>query len=143
MAITDFPHLLAGLNVLSVICLLLGFYFIRSGQRQKHKKAMLAAVGVSILFLVFYLIYHFNSGLAKFGGEGTIRPIYFTLLIVHVVLATAIVPLVPWTLIRALRGRFDAHKRLARYTWPTWLFVAASGVVVYVMAVHLYPYPHG
>ncbi|MCB2101892.1 MAG: DUF420 domain-containing protein [Rhodobacterales bacterium] len=143
MAINDFPHLLAVLNLLSVILLSMGFVFIRSGQRQRHKAAMVSAIVVSALFLVFYLIYHFNAGLAKFGGEGIVRPIYFTLLIIHVLAAVAIVPLVPWTVARALRGRFEAHRRLARITWPIWMFVGISGVVVYVMTIHMYPYAGG
>jgi putative membrane protein len=101
-----------------------------------------------VVFLITYLIYHFNSGLARFGGEGIIRPIYFTLLITHVVFAAVITPLVPITVYRALKGRFERHKRIARWTWPLWMFVAVSGVVVYVMAVQLYPdaqgpYAHG
>jgi uncharacterized membrane protein YozB (DUF420 family) len=109
---------------------------------------MIGALTVSVAFLVTYLIYHFNSGLAKFGGEGIIRPIYFTLLITHVAFAAVITPLVPITVYRALKGRFERHKRIARWTWPLWMFVAVSGVVVYVMAVQLYPdaqgpYAHG
>jgi putative membrane protein len=89
---------------------------------------------------VTYLIYHFNSGLARFGGEGVIRPIYFSLLIAHVIGAIIITPLVPITLYRALTGQFARHRQLARWTWPLWMYVAISGVVVYVMTIHLYPY---
>lgn len=143
MAIQDFPHLLAALNLLSVILLSMGYAFIRAGRQDRHRAAMVAAVVVSVLFLGFYLVYHANAGLAKFGGEGIVRPIYFTILIIHVLAAVAIVPLVPWTVIRALRGRFDAHRRLARITWPIWMFVGVSGVVVYVMTIHMYPYSNG
>jgi putative membrane protein len=101
---------------------------------------MLAAVGVSVAFLVTYLIYHFNSGLARFGGEGIVRPIYFTILLLHVVVAIVITPLVPVTLYRAVTGRFERHRRIARWTWPLWMYVAVSGVVVYVMTIHLYPH---
>jgi uncharacterized membrane protein YozB (DUF420 family) len=104
---------------------------------------MLGAVAVSAAFLVTYLIYHFNAGLAKFGGVGVIRPIYFALLIAHVVIAIVITPLVPITLFRALRGDYDRHRRIARWTWPLWMYVAVSGVVVYVMAIHLYPLAGG
>jgi len=118
----------------------LGYRYIRAGQREKHKFCMLAAVFISALFLVGYVIYKANSGFAKFGGEGMIRPFYFTLLAIHVVGAVSILPLVPLTLYRALTGNFDKHKRFARWTWPIWVFVGVSGVVVYVMAVHLYPH---
>ena len=138
--IQDITHVNAALNALSVLCLVLGYRYIRAGEREKHKFCMLAAVFISALFLVGYVIYKANSGFAKFGGEGMIRPFYFTLLAVHVVGAVAILPLVPLTLYRALTGNFDKHKRFARWTWPIWVFVGVSGVVVYVMAVHLYPH---
>jgi len=140
IAIADLPHVNAAFNGLSMVCLGLGLAFIRAGRRDLHRAAMIGALVASAAFLVTYLIYHFNSGLARFGGEGVIRPIYFTLLIVHVLLSVAIVPLVPITVFRALAGRFDRHRRIARVTWPLWMTVAVSGVVVYVMAVHLYPY---
>ena len=101
---------------------------------------MLAALAISAAFLAVYLYYHANAGLARFGGEGVIRPIYFTILIAHIVMAVVIVPLVPAAVYLALRGRFERHRRLARWTLPVWLYVTVSGVVVYVMAVHLYPY---
>lgn len=138
--IQDITHLNAALNALSVFFLLLGYRYIRSGEREKHKKCMLTAVVISGLFLIGYIIYKANSGFAKFGGEGFIRPAYFTLLAVHVVGAIAILPLVPLTLYRALTGNFEKHKRIARWTWPLWVFVGVSGVVVYIMAVHLYPH---
>lgn len=141
--ITQFPHALAGLNLTSVALLSLGWRKIRGGDKAAHKTVMLSAVAVSVAFMMVYLYYHANSGLAKFGGEGGIRPIYFTILIGHVVLAAAITLMVPWTLILALRGRFERHRKLARWTLPIWLYVAASGVVVYVMAVHLFPYQGG
>ena len=133
-------HVMAGLNGLSVICLLAGYWFIASGEREKHRAAMITALVVSALFLVFYVIYKANSGFAKFGGEGWIRPVYFTILLVHVLGAIAITPLVPWTVYRALKGEFEGHRRLARWTWPLWIYVGVSGVVVYIMAVHFYPF---
>jgi len=138
--VQDLTHLNAALNALSVFFLLLGYRFIRSGEREKHKICMLIAVSVSGLFLIGYVIYKANSGFAKFGGEGGVRIFYFSLLAIHVVGAIAILPLVPITLYRALKGNFDTHKRIARLTWPIWVFVGISGVVVYLMAVHLYPY---
>lgn len=136
----DLVHVNAALNAVSVVLLLLGFVQIRAGNRERHRLFMLAAVAVSALFLVSYVLYKLNSGFAKFGGEGLIRPIYFTILFVHVVGAVAIVPLVPWTLLRALKGEFDRHKKIAKKTWALWVYVGVSGVVVYVMAVHMYPY---
>jgi putative membrane protein len=138
--IQDIAHVNAALNALSVFFLLLGYKFIRAGNMEKHKLCMLTAVVISAFFLIGYVTYKLNSGFAKFGGEGIIRPMYFTLLIIHVIGAISIVPLVPLTLFRALTGNFDKHKRIARWTWPIWVFVGISGVVVYIMAIHLYPH---
>ena len=141
--IAELPHLNAALNTLATLFLAYGFWMIRRGERDRHRAAMLAAVVVSGLFLVSYLVYHFNSGLAKFGGVGVIRPLYFGLLISHVVLAVIITVLVPITVYRALTGDFARHRRIARWTWPMWMYVSITGVVIYVMAVHLYPYAAG
>lgn len=140
LEIQDLTHVNAALNAVSVVFLLAGYRFIRAGDRERHRFCMLAAVAVSALFLVSYVIYKANSGFAKFGGEGIIRPIYFTILFVHVVGAVALVPMVPWTLLRALKGDFERHRKIARKTWPLWIYVGVSGVVVYVMAVHMFPY---
>lgn len=140
MSIADLPHINAALNLVSAAFLALGLRYILRGERQRHRAMMLCAVAASAAFLVTYLIYHFNSGLAKFGGEGVIRPIYFGILIAHVIGAVVITPLVPITLYRALSGRFDRHRKIARWTWPLWMYVAISGVVVYVMATHMFPY---
>ena len=142
LAVQDLTHLIAGLNGLSVLFLSAGFAFIRRGERSRHRACMISALAVSAAFLVVYVFYKYNSGFAKFGGTGFVRPIYFAILAAHVVGAIAIVPLVPMTLWRALRSEFDRHRRLARWTWPLWMYVGISGVVVYFMAVHLYPY-HG
>lgn len=140
MEIQDLPHVIASFNALSVVALTFGYIFIKSGQREKHRMAMIAALAASGAFLVVYLFYKANSGFAKFGGEGAIRPIYFTILIIHVIGAIAITFMVPVTVFRAFRDCFDAHRRIARYTWPLWMFVGISGVVVYIMAVHLFPH---
>jgi putative membrane protein len=137
--IADLTHVNAALNAATMVFLGFGLWFILHGERERHRASMLAAAVVSVAFLATYLVYHFNSGLAKFGGEGIIRPIYFTILSLHVLGAVIITPLVPITLVRALAGRFDRHKRIARWTWPLWMYVATSGVVVYVMSVHLFP----
>ncbi len=143
LEVTDLPHINAALNGATILFLAAALYFILNGERQRHRACMIAALAVSVAFLAAYLTYHFNAGLAKFGGEGLVRPIYFTILIVHILIAAIITPLVPLTAYWALTGQFARHKRIARWTWPLWMFVAVSGVVVYVMAIHLYPDPAG
>jgi putative membrane protein len=141
--IQDFPHILALLNALTLALLVTGYVFIRRGEQARHRAVMISALVVSAVFLAVYLVYHANAGLAKFGGEGWIRPVYFTILIAHVVGSALIVILVPATAYFSLTGRIPRHRAIARWTLPIWIYVAASGVVVYVMAVHLYPMPHG
>ena len=143
LTVTDLPHVNAALNGVTMVFLLAGYLFIRTGQPDRHRAAMIAALVASAMFLVTYLIYHFNAGLAKFGGEGMVRPIYFGILIAHVIGAVIITPLVPIMVWRAWRGRFDRHRALARWTWPMWMYVAVSGVVVYAMTVHMFPDPLG
>jgi len=143
LEIIDLPHVNAALNGVTIVCLAGGLYCILNGKRDQHRAWMIAALIVSVAFLASYLTYHFNSGLAKFGGQGLIRPIYFTILIVHILVAAIITPLVPITVYWALTERFPRHKRIARWTWPLWMFVAVSGVVVYVMAIHWFPDPAG
>jgi putative membrane protein len=138
--ITTIHHILAGLNTTTVLLLLSGFYFIRKGDRARHKTMMASALGVAVLFLIFYVYYHANSGLAKFGGEGLSRPIYFGILIAHIAGAVTLTPIVPFLAYRAFKGHFDAHKRLARWTLPLWLYVSISGIVVYTLALHIYPF---
>ena len=130
---SELPHLNAALNATSAALLALGWWFVRSGRRDAHRLAMLAALGTSSLFLVSYLVYHFQVGSVRFPGHGAVRAVYLAVLISHTVLAVAIVPLVLTTLTRALRGRYQAHRSLARYTLPLWLWVSVSGVVVYWM----------
>lgn len=143
LQIQDLPHVNAALNVATIVFLAAGLYFILTGKVGRHRASMVCALAVSAAFLVTYLIYHFNAGLARFGGEGWIRPFYFSVLIAHVIVAIVITPLVPITAFRALSGRFERHKQIARWTWPLWMYVAVSGVVVYVMAIHLYPDAQG
>ena len=133
MTVWQLPALNAALNSLSAIFLCAGYFFIRSGNRAAHRRCMLAAVACSSLFLTSYLVYHFQVGSIGFKGQGWIRPVYFTILITHTILATAVVPLALVTLVRALRERFDAHRRIARWTLPIWLYVSATGVVIYLM----------
>lgn len=141
--VADLTHVNAALNGVATILLAFGYWHVRAGRVAQHHACMLAASAVSALFLISYLIYHFNAGLAKFGGEGIIRPIYFAFLFVHVVIAAVITPMVPITLWRALTSRFDRHRKIARWTWPLWMYVSVSGVLVYVLAVHLFPAPGG
>ena len=133
MTVRDLPALNAALNACSALLLLLGYALIRAGRREAHRRAMLGALACSALFLASYLAYHFQVGSVRFQGQGPIRAVYFAILISHTVLATAIVPLVLVTTSRALRGRFDAHRRIARWTLPIWGYVSVTGVVVYWM----------
>jgi uncharacterized membrane protein YozB (DUF420 family) len=133
------PHLNAALNAASFILLVAGFYFISRRRVYAHRACMLAALAVSCLFLVSYVVYHAQYGSVRFKGQGFVRPLYFSILISHVTLAAAIVPLVIVTLRRALRGDFVRHRRIARWTYPLWLYVSVTGVVVYLMLYRLYP----
>lgn len=137
MTVTDLPTLNASLNALATVLLTAGWYFIRTRQRNAHRLCMLMAVGVSAAFLTSYLIYHYYVGSVAFTGTGAIRVVYFTILISHVVLAAAIVPMILMSLSRALSSRFDQHRRIARWTMPLWLYVSVTGVVVYWMLYRL------
>ena len=133
ISVSQLPTLNAALNSLSAVLLFAGYLFIRAKNREAHRRCMLAAFACSMLFLVSYLLYHFQVGSVGFKGQGWIRPVYFTILITHTVLATAVVPLALITLVRALREKFDAHRRIARWTLPILLYVSVTGVVVYLM----------
>jgi putative membrane protein len=133
------PHLNACLNATSAILLVFGYRFIRAGRILAHRNCQLSALASSIIFLVSYVTYHLHHGATRFPGQGIVRPIYFTILFTHTVLAVVIVPLVIITLTRALRGDFVRHRRIARWTLPLWLYVSVTGVVVYLMLYHLYP----
>jgi uncharacterized membrane protein YozB (DUF420 family) len=137
VTVRDLPTLNAALNATSAVLLVTGWLLIRRGRREAHRRAMLAAVACSGLFLVSYLVYHAQVGSVRFQGQGTIRTVYFAILLTHTVLAAAIVPLVLVTLVRALQQRFDRHRRIARVTFPLWLYVSVTGVVIYVMLYRL------
>jgi putative membrane protein len=139
IAIRDLPHVLAVINAATIVVLLRAYSLIRARDREGHRRTMFVAIGLGVAFLAVYLVYHSFAGLAKFGGHGAIRPIYFTLLAVHVFMAFVVAVLVPITFYNAMKQRFAIHRRFARVTMPAWLFVAVSGLVVYVMAIHLYP----
>ena len=140
---TDFysvlPHLNAALNASSFILLSTGYYFIRRGRVIAHRNCQLAALTVSILFLISYVTYHQHHGTTRFTGQGIARSVYFTILTSHTILAVVIVPFVIVTFLRAFRGDFQRHRALARWTLPMWLYVSDTGVLVYVMLYHLYP----
>ncbi|MBI1802844.1 MAG: DUF420 domain-containing protein [Ignavibacteriae bacterium] len=137
--IESLPTINALLNSTSAILLLTGYFFIRKGNREAHKRCMIGTFSVSILFLISYLTYHAYHGTTRFPGEGWIRPVYFTILGTHTILAAAIVPLAIITLRRGLKNAIPKHKAIARWTFPIWLYVSVTGVVVYFMLYHLYP----
>ncbi len=136
--VSALPALNAFLNGTSAVLLTVGYVFIRLRKVRAHKTCMVTAFGVSSLFLVSYLIYHYHVGSVPFGGTGFIRPLYFTLLISHIVLAACIVPLALMTIYRAWTEQFEKHMRIARWTLPLWLYVSVTGVIVYWMLYHLY-----
>ena len=127
------------LNGAAAVLLIAGFYCIRRRWVRAHRAFMLSAFTVSIGFFISYVIYHYYVGDVRFQGHGWIRPIYFTILISHIILATTIVPLALITLWRALRGNFVKHRRIAVWTWPVWIYVSITGVVVYLMCYRMYP----
>ena len=133
-----FPAINATLNGTSAALLLAGRWYIAHKQMAIHRALMIAALITSTAFLVCYVYYHAHVGDVRFQGHGLIRPVYFAILITHVILAAAIVPMVIITLSRALRSRFDRHRVIARWTFPLWLYVSITGVVIYVMLYHLY-----
>ena len=127
----------AALNSLSGAFLTLGFIFIKSKNIKAHKACMLSAFASSSLFLISYLVYHYQVGSVPFKGQGAIRTLYFTILLTHTILAVVVVPLALITLLRALKENFPAHRRIARWTFPIWLYVSITGVLVYVMLYRL------
>jgi putative membrane protein len=131
-----FPVINASLNGASTVLLLTGRWLIAQRRIAAHRAIMIIAVATSTLFLTSYLYYHAHVGSVRFRGTGWSRPLYFTILITHVVLAAVIVPLVILTLTRALRERFDRHRAIARWTFPLWLYVSVTGVLVYFMLYH-------
>ena len=130
------PSLNAGLNATSALLLILGWIFIRQGAWTGHALCMCSALGTSTLFLISYLTYHYFHGATPFPGHGWIRPLYFTILVSHTILAVAVVPLAFMTLSRALRSQFGRHVQIARITFPIWLYVSFTGVVIYGMLYH-------
>jgi len=137
--ISYIPHLQASLNATTLSLLVTGYFFIRRKNRTAHKICMSAALIASVMFMFFYLIYHAKVGNVPFAGEGAVRPFYFAILSSHILLAAVNVPLVVLTVFHAVFGRLGSHSRLAKWVFPLWLYVSASGLLVYLLAFHLYP----
>ncbi|MFH7000446.1 DUF420 domain-containing protein [Flavobacterium sp. FlaQc-57] len=132
------PPIYATTNGVTAIVLVLAVIAIKNGKRKLHERLMTFAIALSVAFLVMYVAYHMTSDSTKFGGEGAIRYAYFFILITHILLSIAIIPLVLITYVRALAQRFDRHKKIAKITFPLWLYVAVTGVVVYLMIAPYY-----
>jgi len=138
LTISDLPALNATLNGIAAILLVTGYLFIKQGRRRQHQWCMLGALTTSALFLVSYVTYHLHAGSRPFPGQGPIRVVYFAILITHVILAAVIVPLALLTAVRGLRSQFDKHVRIARWTFPVWVYVSVTGVVIYLMLYEIY-----
>jgi uncharacterized membrane protein YozB (DUF420 family) len=139
VSVTDLPAVNATLNGISAVLLVIGYVLIRQRRIEQHRWTMIGAFVVSTLFLIGYVIYHWNVGSKPFTAQGPVRTVYFFVLITHIVLAAFVPPMALITLIRGLRARYDRHARLARWTLPIWLYVSVTGVIVYVMLYQLYP----
>ncbi len=140
MTLADLPAVNACFNALSAVLLTAGYVFIRRKNQVAHRKCMLGALASSALFLCGYLTYHFVvRTVTRFQDPAWFRPIYLVILLTHTVLAVVIVPMILMTLVRAWRQRFDAHRRIARWTWPLWLYVSMTGVVIYLLLYHIFP----
>jgi len=133
VTLQDLPAVNASLNALSGILLLVGYSLIRQGRIETHRKVMIAAFVTSSLFLLCYVVYHAQVGSVRFTRQGLVRPVYFTILITHVTLAAAVLPLALITLSRGLKARYARHRAIARWTLPIWLYVSITGVIVYVL----------
>lgn len=140
MSVTEaLPHLNAILNAVAAIFLSFGYYYVRIGKIDRHRACMITAAAVSAVFLVSYLAHRANAPILVFNGPDTLSIPYYTLLISHVSLSIAIVPLVALTLWRAYKGRFELHRKVARYAWPAWMYVSISGIAVYWVLYQAYP----
>ena len=142
MSLSDLPALNACLNGLSAVLLTLGFILIRKGRKAAHRNCMIAALATSTLFLTSYLYYHFHAGRTTFP-ENWFKPIYLVILLTHTVLAVVILPLVIMTVVFAARRKFESHRKIARWTWPLWMYVSVTGVVIYLLLYQIFPHsPH-
>ena len=142
MTVHDLPTVNATLNGLSAVFLMLGFFCIKRGNQTAHRNCMISAFVTSVIFLGCYLTYHATvKTVTLFVNPAWFRPIYLTILATHTLLAAVIVPLILMTLWRAQRQNFEAHKRIARWTWPLWLYVSVTGVVIYLLLYQMFPQP--
>jgi putative membrane protein len=132
------PPIYATINGITAVVLIAAVLAIKKGNRKLHERLMTSAIALSLAFLVMYVAYHMTTESTKFGGEGTIRLVYFGLLISHIILSITVIPLVLITYVRALAAKFDQHKRIAKITFPIWLYVAVTGVIVYLMIAPYY-----
>jgi putative membrane protein len=139
LTLHDLPTVNAFLNATAAILLVWGYTLIKRKKIAEHRRVMLSAFAVSCIFLTCYLVYHYNVGSVRFPHPGWIKTVYLTILATHTVLAVTVPFLAVITLNRALRGRFDKHRKIARWTFPIWLYVSVTGVIVYLMLYHLYP----
>ena len=137
--VSALPAVNATLNAAATVLLVSAYVAIRRGNRELHRKLMLSACSLSVLFLISYLVYHHNSGMTKFLGTGLSRTVYFLILFTHIPLAAIVVPLAATTLFWGLTERFDRHRRIARWTFPIWLYVSITGVLVYFFLYHWFP----
>jgi putative membrane protein len=137
MDVSVLPAVNATLNGIATLLLLTGYVFVKRRDLERHKIVMIGAGVTSALFLISYVVYHYHAGSVRFLGQGAVRPVYFTLLISHVILAASIAVLVPMTFWRAFKDP-ERHKRIARITFPIWLYVSITGVLIYAMLYHLY-----
>lgn len=136
--LTFLPPIYAGINALTAMVLIIAVVAIKNGKRKLHERLMTFAIALSVLFLVMYVAYHMSSDSTPFGGEGWIRAVYFFILISHILLSIAVIPLVLFTYVKGLVGNFEGHRKLAKITFPIWLYVAVTGVIVYFMIAPYY-----
>ncbi len=141
MGLTDLPLVNASLNFASFVLLSFGYLHIKRGNKDAHRNCMIAAFCTSMLFLVSYLYYHAHAKSTRFVDPAWFRPIYLTILLTHTVLAAAVVPMALVTVNRALKARWELHKKIARWTWPVWVYVSVTGVVIYLLLYVIFPQP--
>lgn len=139
MSVSDLPALNALLNGISAVFLINGYLLIKRGRQTAHRNCMIGALTASVLFLASYVYYHYHAGRTVFRDPAWFRPIYLTLLLTHTILAVAIVPMVIVTVSRAAKRRFDLHKKIARWTWPIWMYVSVTGVLIYFLLYQIFP----
>jgi len=139
MNLSDLPAVNAGLNTLAALLLTAGYIFIKRGNKTAHRNCMIGALSASVVFLCCYLYYHFYAGRTVFKDPAWFRPIYLTILLTHTILAVVIVPMVLITVSRAFKAQFELHKKIARWTWPIWMYVSVTGVLIYFLLYQIFP----